>query len=107
MTAAQADVLVVGPQHHLGALLQNLTVFIEPSVEHGLFAAPADGFHLFQLVGHHQQLVAAREQLPLEVRPQTVADDGHPQVVHHMYQIIHILLGEELGLIHDDAGVFL
>ena len=106
MAAAQADVFVIGPQDHLSALLQNLAVFVEPGVEHSLFAAPADGLDLLQLVSHHQQLVAAGEQLSLEVRPQSVADHGDPQIVHHMHQIVHFLLGEELGLVHNDTGVF-
>ncbi|CAN4021397.1 DUF2178 domain-containing protein, partial [Dysosmobacter welbionis] len=39
--AAQPDVLVVGPQHHLLTLLQHLAGSIEPGVEGSFLAAPA------------------------------------------------------------------
>ncbi|CAN4012163.1 N-acetylmuramoyl-L-alanine amidase AmiA, partial [Dysosmobacter welbionis] len=59
------------------------------------------------LVGHHQQGLAAGEQVPLEVRPQAVADDGDAQVIHQTHQVHDLLPGQKLGLVHDDAGVLL
>ena len=107
MAAAQPDILVVGAQHHLLTLLQHVALIVKAGVEGRLFAAPADGLDLLQLVRQHQQVIAAGKQVALEVRPQTVADDGNIAVVHQMHQIVDLLLGEELGLVHDDAGVFL
>ena len=43
MLAAKADVLVIGPQNHLLALLEDLAIGVEPGVEGRLLAAPADG----------------------------------------------------------------
>ena len=107
MAAAQADILVVGAQHHLRALLHHAARLIEAGIERRLLAAPTDGLDLLQLVRQHQQVVAALEQLALEVRPQAVADDGDAAVVHQMHQIVDLVLGEELGLVDDDAGVAL
>ena len=84
-----------------------MTVLVKPGIEGRLLAAPADGLDLLQLVRHHQQVVAAGEQVALEVRPQAVADHGNIAVVHQMHQIVHLLLGEELRLVNDDAGVLL
>ncbi|CAN3988610.1 MarR family transcriptional regulator, partial [Dysosmobacter welbionis] len=49
------------------------------------------------LVGHHQQGLAAGEQVPLEVRPQAVADDGDAQVIHQTHQVHDLLPGQKLG----------
>ena len=84
-----------------------MAVLVEAGVEGGLLAAPADGLDLLQLVCHHQQMIAAGEELPFEVRPQAVAHDGDVAVVHQMHQIVDIGLLQELGLVHDDAGILL
>ena len=61
MLAAQADVLVVGPQHHLLSLPEDLAVLVEAGVAGGLLAAPANGLDLLDDVGGGQQLLGARE----------------------------------------------
>ena len=47
--AAETNVLVVGSQHHLSALLEDLAMLVEAGVEGGLLAAPADGLDLLDL----------------------------------------------------------
>ena len=104
MLAAQADVLVVGPQHHLLALLDDVAALVKAGVAQGFLAAPADGLDLLDHVRRGQQLRRAGEQLPLEVGAQAVADDGDVPVVHQIGEVAHLVPGEELGLVHDDAG---
>ena len=84
-----------------------MAVLVKPGVEGCFFAAPADGFYLLQLIRQNQELVAAGEKLPLEVGLQAVADNGDAAIVHQMDQVVNLLLGEKLGLIHNDAGIFL
>ena len=50
-------------------------------------------------------MVAAGEQVALEVRPQPVADHRDAAVIHQVYQMVYLLLGQELRLVDDDAGV--
>ena len=107
MAAAKADILIIGSQHHLGSLLDHTAVLVKPGVEGGFFAAPADGFYLLQLIRQDQELVAAGEKLPLKVGLQPVADNGDIAVVHQVDQVVDLLLGEKLGLVHNDAGEFL
>ena len=59
------------------------------------------------LIRHRQKLIASGEQLSLEIRLETVADDGDAEVIHQMHQIMYFFLREKLRLIHDDAGIFL
>ena len=75
MLAAQADVLVVGPQHHLLPLPEHRPVFVEAGVAGGLLAAPADGLDLLDDVGAGEQLLGAGEQISPEVGPQAVANN--------------------------------
>ena len=84
-----------------------MAVLVEAGVEGGLLAAPADGLDLLQLVGHGQQIIAALEQLAPEVHLQPVAQHRDAAVVHQVHQVKYLVLGEELGLVDDDAGVFL
>ena len=58
----------------------------------------------YELVRQHQKVVAAGEKLPPEVGLQAVADHRDLAVVHQVHQVVDLLLGEELGLVHDDAG---
>ena len=107
VAAAEAGIPVVGPQHHLLALLHHPALSVKPCVEGGLFAAPADGLDLLQLVRHSQQIIAALEQLAPEVCLQAVAQHGDAAVVHQVDQVNYLILGEKLGLVNNDAGVFL
>ena len=52
-------------------------------------------------------MIAAGEQVALEVRPQPVADHGDVALVHQVYQVVHLLLCQKLRLVDDDAGVAL
>ena len=107
MAAAEAGVLVVGPQHYLLPLADYPALAVEPGVEGRLLAAPADGLDLLQLIRHGQQIIAALEQLAPEVHLQAVAQHGDAAVVHQVHQVKYLILGEKLGLVNDDAGIFL
>ena len=87
MLAAQADVLVVRADDDLRTLLDDMALRVKARVERGLFAAPADGFDLFSLVGHDKQLVAAGDKVALEVGAQPVAEDGDAAVVDEMDEV--------------------
>ena len=65
--AAQADVLVVCPQHHLLALLEDLAGVVEPGVEGGLLAAPADRFDFLDFISNFHQAAAAGEKFILKI----------------------------------------
>ena len=99
VAATQTDILVVGTQHHLCALLYHMAIFVETGVKGRFFAAPADSFDLLQLVRQHQQMVAAREQVALEVGAETVADDGDAAVIDEaqfltkdeVYYLVHLV----------------
>ena len=105
MAAAQADILVVGTQHHLCALLYHMAVFVETGVKGRFFAAPADSFDLLQLVRQHQQVVAAREQVALEVGAETVTDDGDAAVIDEVDEVIDLIFCQKLGFVDDNTGI--
>ena len=82
-----------------------MAIFVETGVKGRFFAAPADGFDLLQLVRQHQQMVAAREQVALEVGAETVADDGDAAVIDEVDEVIDLIFCQELGFVDDNTGI--
>ena len=105
MPAAQADVFVVGAEHDLLSLPGDAAFAVQPGVVRRLPAAPADGLDLLDGIGKGQKPVAAGEEVSLKVRAQAVADDGNLVFIHDANQQLHLLLCEELRLIHNQAVI--
>ena len=104
MGPADGDVAVVAADHHLFAVLDNLTRIIKAD-DHGRLApAMADGLHFLYLVGNGKQALGAGEQLPLKIRAQAIGDDGNRQDIGHIAQLINLARRQKLCLINKDAG---
>jgi len=68
-----------------------------------LLAAVADGLDLGQFVGPREQVLAALEQLPLEIRAQPVAQHRDAKAVDHLAQLPHLRFAQELRLVDQHA----
>ena len=75
---------------------------VDPGVYRGLCPAVADGLDLQNAVRNLHQPTTAGKQLCLEVRAQ--AEAHHRQIVgvHDLPELVDLLAGEELALVHNN-----
>ncbi len=66
-----------------------------------LVATPADALQLFELVGQTEQMVGAGKQLATKIGLEAVGNHRNILLVNDTGQLIDLLLGQELSLIHD------
>ena len=100
---AGGDVRVVAPELKLLALEHGLPV-LETHVHGRLPVAVAAGrLDLLDAVGYGEEPLRPREEPPLEVRPEPVANDGDPRVYGQDAERVDVGRREELGLVHEDA----
>ena len=63
----------------------------------------ADGFDFRQAIGPSQQVLAALEQVALEVGPKAIGEHRDGEPVGDIAQLPDLGLGQELGFIDQDA----
>ena len=83
MFPAERSVALVATELHLLSLCDHLPVQY-PGIEVCPFAAPANCFDLLYIVSEFHKPLCTGEQMTLEVRPQTVADDGYIMLVYQI-----------------------
>lgn len=99
---AHGDIAVVAPQHHLGAVGNDVALPVDAGVDGGLGPAVADGLDLLNGVRHLHEPQAAGKQLCLEVGTQAEAHDGDIVLVHDGPELVDLGFRQELALVHDD-----
>lgn len=83
MFPAKSRVALVSSELYLLSLYDHLPVQY-PGIEVCPFAAPANCFDLLYIVSEFHKPLCTGEQMTLEVRPQTVADDGYITLVYQI-----------------------
>lgn len=83
MLSAECRVALVATELHLLSLCDHLSVQY-PGIEVCPLAAPANRFDLLYIVSEFHKPLCTREQMTLEVRPQTIADDGYFMFIHQI-----------------------
>ena len=63
----------------------------------------ANRFQFLEFVRPGEEILAALEQLALEVRSQAEAQHRDAQFVHDLGQLVHLLPGQELRLVDENA----
>ena len=103
MLAAQRDVAVVSADLGLRAGRDRIALGIDPQVHGRLAPAFANRLQFDQAVAQGQQGGRAWKQMALEVRAQAVAEDRNLQLVGDPAKLKHMIAGEELRLVDQDA----
>jgi hypothetical protein len=104
MAAAHGDVAVVAADLDLGAVAHGVAGGVDAEVHRGLAAAVADRFQLGEIVGEREERGAAGEEVALKIGAQAVAEHGDFEGVGDIGGLPHLVGGEELGFVDEDAG---
>lgn len=85
---------------NLFAAVYRLAVF-DPQC-HGGFpgAEPADGLHLFNLVGVDQHIFAAFEQIVLEIIFEAEGHDRNAELINNAHELENAVFSQELALVY-------
>jgi hypothetical protein len=101
--SANGDVTIVSTDLDLFAIADRAAFGVDPQ-DHGRFAAAmADGFDFRQAIGPSQQVLAALEQVALEVGPKAISEHRDGEPVGDIAQLPDLGLGQELGFVDQDA----
>ena len=109
--SANGDVSIVSTDLDLFAIADRAAFGVDPQ-DHGRFtAAVADGFDFRKAIGPSQQVLAALEQVALEVGPKAIGEHRDGESIGDIAELAHLGLGQELGFVDQDAvdaggGVF-
>jgi len=109
--SANGDVSIVSTDLDLFAVADRAAFGVDPQ-DHGRFtAAVADGFDFRKAIGPSQQVLAALEQVALEVGPKAIGEHRDGESIGDIAELAHLGLGQELGFVDQDAvdaggGVF-
>ena len=83
MFPAERNVALVAAELNLLSLCDHLTVQY-PGIEVRPLAAPAYRLDLLYIVSEFHESLCTGKQMALEIRPQTVADDGYIMFIHQI-----------------------
>lgn len=109
--SANGDVSIVSADLDLFAIADRAAFGVDPQ-DHGRFAAAvADGFDFRKAIGPSQQILAALEQVALEVGPKAIGEHRDGESVGDIAELADLGFGQELGFVDQDAmdaggGVF-
>ena len=101
--SANSDVSIVSADLDLFAIADRAAFGVDPQ-DHGRFAAAvADGFDFRKAIGPSQQVLAALEQVALEVGPKAIGKHGDRESIGDIAELADLGLGQELGFVDQDA----
>jgi hypothetical protein len=104
VAAAEALVALVAADLDLGAAGEDTATRVAADDHGGLAAAVTDGADLSHLVGEGEEGGRAGEELAAEVDAQAIGHHRDMEVIHGAGELPDLGGGEELRLVHEDAG---
>ncbi len=100
MLGAKGNVRFVAADLDLVAVFDDATVH-QPRIHGGFSSAPANGFQFFDGIRPGQKPLASFKKIAPEISAQSITNNRHIELMHHISELRNLRFGEELGFIEE------